>query len=176
MKVLVISDTHGKVDRVTDLLERIIPKGVEAVLHCGDYITDSRLIQKFYPNLQVYGVFGNCDVGFGGAYDEVVTLEGVPIFMTHGHRYGVKWEEFDDLIIDAQAHEAKIAVFGHSHCAYLEKREWITLLNPGSITQPRDGYGPSYAILELKAGEIKEISIMQVLDNQSIARHPANYL
>lgn len=173
MKVLVISDTHGNISHVEDILERTIPLGVKAVLHCGDYITDARIIGKRYPELEIYGVHGNCDIGFGAAYSEVVTLEGVNIFMTHGHRYSVKWEDYEDLYIDAVAHEAQLAICGHSHVAYLERREECTLLNPGSITQPRDGFGPSYAVLDLEGGKIKEISIMQIVDHQSVTRHPA---
>lgn len=175
MKVLVISDTHGKIDYAKMILDQTIPKGVGAVLHCGDYVTDARLLQKAYPNIEVYSVNGNCDVGFGSTYSEVVTIENVDIFMTHGHRYSVKWGEYDDFIIDTIAHGAQIGVCGHSHCAYLDRSDEVIILNPGSITSPRDGYKPSYAILELKDGKIEDVSIMQILGNNSVTRHPAHH-
>lgn len=172
MKVLVISDTHGNIDNVRSILDQT---EVVAVLHCGDYITDARLIQKFYPEVEVYGIYGNCDIGFGGEYDTVVTLDGVSIYMTHGHRYGVKWGEYEELIIDTKAHEAEIVVFGHSHEAHLEQKDGVVLLNPGSITKPRDSRYPSYAFIELNNGKIKEISILQIRANGEITRHPASY-
>lgn len=172
MKVLIISDTHGRIDNVEMILKHTIPLGVGTILHCGDYVSDARKIQKFYPDIQVYYVYGNCDVGFGGASSEVVTIEDVSFFLTHGHRYGVKWGDYDDLLIDAIAHEAQVAVCGHSHCAYIEQREDVLLLNPGSITQPRDTRYPSYAIIEVKDGEIIEANVMQITENQCIATHP----
>ncbi|QEH68388.1 metallophosphoesterase [Cellulosilyticum sp. ST5] len=172
MKVLIISDTHGKIENVKMILERTIPLGVGTVLHCGDYVSDARLLQKYYPGVEIHYVYGNCDVGFGGAYSEVVTIEGISFYMTHGHRYGVKWGEYDDLIIDAIAHEAQVAVCGHSHCAHIERKEDVLLLNPGSMTQPRDGKYPSYAIVEVKGGQIKEANIMQIIENENVIIHP----
>lgn len=172
MKVLVISDTHGNIENAKSVLDQVIPSGVKTVLHCGDYISDARLLEKFYPQLEVYGVYGNCDVGFGGAYSEVITLEGVSIYISHGHRYGVKWGEYDEVVIDAMAHEATVAICGHSHQAYLEKKQGILIMNPGSLTLPRDSKYPSYGILELKDGYVKEASILQILERGVTTRHP----
>lgn len=172
MKILVMSDTHGNLENAKYVLEKVIPTGVKTVLHCGDYISDARLLQKFYPEIEVYGVYGNCDVGFGGAYSEVVTLEGVAIYMSHGHKYGVKWGEYEEVAIDAIAHEAQVAVCGHSHEAYLQKEQGILIMNPGSLTLPRDSRYPSYGILDLEAGQVKDASIMQILENNTITRHP----
>jgi len=172
MKVLVISDTHGNIDQVRDLLDMLKNSEVKVVLHCGDYISDARLIQKFYPDLEVHGVYGNCDVGFGGEYSTVVTLEGVAIYMTHGHRYGVKWGEYDELAIDASAHDAAVAVCGHSHQAYLEQMDDVLVMNPGSMTLPRDSKWPSYGILEVEDGEVRNASVMQVMQDGIIRQHP----
>lgn len=174
MKVLVISDTHGNIENAKRVLNQVIPADVETVLHCGDYMSDARLLEKFYPQVAIYGVYGNCDVGFGGAYSEVVTLEGVSIYMSHGHRYGVKWGEYDEVAIDAIAHEATVAICGHSHQAYLEKKQGVLIMNPGSLTLPRDSKYPSYGILELKDGYVKEASVLQILDGGVITRHPVS--
>lgn len=173
MKVLVISDTHGNIENAKSVLNQVIPEGVKTVLHCGDYISDARLIEKFYPQVEVYGVYGNCDVGFGGAYSEVITLEGVSIYMSHGHKYGVKWGDYDEVAIDAIAHEATVAICGHSHEAYLKKNQGILIMNPGSLTLPRDSRYPSYGILELEDGQVKEASLLQILKGGGIRRHPA---
>lgn len=171
MKVLVISDTHGNIENAKSVLNRVIPLGVKTVLHCGDYISDARLIEKFYPQVEVYGVYGNCDVGFGGVYSDVITLEGVSIYMSHGHKYGVKWGDYDEVVIDAIAHEATVAICGHSHQAYLKKKQGVLIMNPGSLTLPRDSKYPSYGILELKDGYVKEASVLQLLEGDVITRH-----
>lgn len=174
MKILVMSDTHGKLYYAEKVLEELIPLGITTVLHCGDYVSDARLIEKFYPQLTVYSVYGNCDVGFGGAYSEVITLEGVSIYMSHGHRYGVKWGEYDEVAIDAIAHDAQIAVCGHSHEAYLECKDDVLIMNPGSLTLPRDSQYPSYGILEIENGEILEAKVLQIIENSRIVEHPVS--
>lgn len=173
MKVLVVSDTHGNISNVEAVLDLIMDTGVEAVLHCGDYIGDMQHLRKLYPELKVYGVYGNCDgMAYGDDLTKVVTLEGVNILMTHGHKYHVKWGEYEELVIDAGAEDAQAALFGHTHCAYIGRHEGILLFNPGSITCPRDTNNPSYGILDLKDGKIQNATIMQIHSNGEITRHP----
>lgn len=174
MKILVMSDTHGNIENAKIVLERVMPLGVTTVLHCGDYVSDARLLQKFYPQITVYSVYGNCDVGFGGEYSSVVTVEGVSIYMSHGHKYGVKWGDYDEVMIDALAHETRVAVCGHSHEAYLERKQGVLIMNPGSLTLPRDSKYPSYGILELEQGKVVDAKIMQILENSNIVEHPTS--
>lgn len=174
MKVLVISDTHRNISNVEFVLEQVIPRGVTTILHCGDNIDDARRLQKLYPELTVHAVYGNCDgLGYGDDYTKVVEVGGVPIFMTHGHRYDVKWGDYENLVLDAQAYEAKAAVCGHSHCAHVEKHGSFIVLNPGSMSEPRDGFGYSYAILDIEHKKITNVAIMQMDRNHCISMHPA---
>lgn len=172
MKVLVISDTHGKTQRVGHLIQMLRPYGLTHILHAGDYITDTLELQKQYPDLTIEGVPGNCDFrDHGIERHRLIEVGGVPIFLTHGDKHHVKYD-YDELYIDAVAHEAKIAIFGHTHSAFKEKREDIVLLNPGSLTQPRDTTYPSFAILEIENGQLKnaEIKLLQRVDQ--IGEHP----
>ena len=169
-----MSDTHGRLEHAKTIVESVMQAGITHVLHCGDYVSDARLLQKFYPQLEVHSVYGNCDIGFGGENDSVIELEGISIYMTHGHKYGVKWGEYDDVWIDADAYDARVAVCGHSHEAYLEKRQGILIMNPGSLSLPRDSKYPSYGILEIKNGKVVSAKIMQIYDNGVIREHPVS--
>ena len=43
-----------------------------------------------------------------------------------------------------------IVMFGHTHKPYLEKDGGITILNPGSLSYPRqEGHKPSYIIMDV---------------------------
>lgn len=168
MKVLVISDTHGDISHVCQVIEQIEQEGLTHIIHCGDYIEDAKALEEMYPQFVMYKVAGNCDgYGAGGTFLEYI--DDVAIMMTHGHNQNVK-ESYEEIWIDAVAHEAQIAVFGHTHMAYLAYEEDIILLNPGSMTWPRDQRFPSFAIIEIIKGEIVDIALMQVLENGEIQR------
>ena len=71
-------------------------------------------------------------------------------FLTHGHYYNVSLD-VDRLWEEAKDRGCDIAMFGHTHRPYLEEREGITLLNPGSLSYPRqEGRMPSYMIMDLE--------------------------
>ena len=46
--------------------------------------------------------------------------------------------------------EKEISMFGHTHKPYLERRGDLTVLNPGSLSFPRqEGRRPSYMLMDL---------------------------
>ena len=79
-------------------------------------------------------VRGNCD-GWGCDYEDdmLVNIGGVNIFVTHGHRYGVK-SGLDTLASAAAAKGAQVACFGHTHKPFCEYRDGVLLINPGTCT------------------------------------------
>ena len=80
-------------------------------------------------------VRGNCDFGSALPPAGDFTAEGVKIFYTHGHLYGVK-SEYDRLAEAAQARGADVALFGHTHhrtLVYDKVPDVPTLFNPGSL-------------------------------------------
>lgn len=69
--------------------------------------------------------------------------------MTHGHYYGVSVET-SMLKEEALARGCNVALYGHTHRPDLEIESEITVLNPGSLSYPRQhGRKPSYAIMEI---------------------------
>ncbi|MEG0014100.1 MAG: metallophosphoesterase [Cellulosilyticaceae bacterium] len=172
MKVLVISDTHHRINRVDRVLEIFKDKGIEHIIHAGDHLQDAKDIEAKYPHIQVHKVPGNCDMeGYGSDTSKLIRISGIPIFIAHGHKHHVKYD-YEEIFIDAVAHEAKVAIFGHSHSAYKERKEGIILLNPGSISEPRDTTMPSFATLDIENHEVKNVEILQLLGKESIGRHP----
>lgn len=170
MKILVISDTHGRTSHVESLIEYLKNHGLTDIIHCGDCIEDAKYIEKVYPEFTMHKVPGNCDMaGFGVGHTILEVIGGVPIMITHGHKQNAKYN-YEELWIDAEAHEARLAVFGHTHIACKERREDITLLNPGSMTMPKDGQLPSFAIIEIKNAKIVDIGLMQMLGKYKIYR------
>jgi len=143
MKYLVVSDNHGDRQILVDLFNRYRDQ-VDVMIHCGD----SELPANDEVWQGVYTVTGNCDYDREYQTKQVVETAYDRIYFTHGHlsdvRFGVT-----KLGLEAQAAEATIALFGHTHQIGCEKVGERLFLNPGSISQPR---GPiqiqSYAIID----------------------------
>lgn len=172
MKVLVISDTHNRINRVDMLLEVLKAEGIQHIIHAGDHLSDAKEIQRKYPYLTVHMVPGNCDIeGYGSGISRVIQIEEVAIFVTHGHKHNVKYD-YDEVWIDAMANEVQLAIFGHTHSAYKEKKQGIMLLNPGSLAEPRDTTMPSFGLVEIEKGIIKDVKVLQLLGKDHIGKHP----
>ena len=81
--------------------------------------------------------------------EKEIELGGKKIWLTHGHNYYVS---LDLKVIEqeAVARGMDIVMFGHTHRPVIIVEDNITLINPGSISYPRQADGiPTYIILEI---------------------------
>ena len=83
MKIIVFSDSHGKLDWMIAALEMERP---DHIFFLGDHERDGWDLSRLYPMIPLNAVKGNCDFG-PGLEDWVVELEGVRFLLTHGHLY-----------------------------------------------------------------------------------------
>lgn len=146
MKILVMSDSHGR----RDLVEKCIVQHPDAqvVLFLGDVLADIRNMDQKFTNREFYYVKGNCDFGSDVPAELLITLEGTGILLTHGHAHGVKYG-LNGLIDHARKKGAKIALYGHTHVPYNQYHDGIYVLNPGSLAYPRNYSTPSYGLIEI---------------------------
>ncbi len=158
MNILVASDTHGRADLLQTAVERARP---DLILFLGDGLRDLAALGTDTPTCAVRG---NCD--FFGLDDtpEQSTREigRYRIFMTHGHRYGVK-SSLESAIAAALAREADVLLYGHTHIPFEKtlprgtamggtvSEKPLLVLCPGSLGNPHDGR-PSFATLEIREG------------------------
>ena len=161
MKVLVFSDSHGRMLDVYDAVERECP---DAVIHLGDCYEDACDLRRSYPDVPVYAVRGNNDWGGEAPLKTIITLEGVRMYLTHGHREGVVYHSAGQVPEYARAAGCQMALFGHTHVVYVEEIDSVTVLNPGSISLPRSGVA-SYAVLTLEKGKAPEITLRDTEGN-----------
>lgn len=160
MTLLVLSDTHGRRDRVREVLS--LHPEASAVLFLGDGLRDlpEELCLSERPRL--YAVSGNCDLfSTGGASlgeEALLPFETHRFLLTHGHRYGVK-SGTGVALAHAAARGADVLLYGHTHMPEeryvpadgMEKPMWI--FNPGSLGAPVTGK-PSYGLIQLRGGQI----------------------
>lgn len=155
MKVLIVSDTHKKNGSFYDVLEIEKP---DLVIHCGD-AEGSEYEFREVADCPVEVVLGNND--FFSDLPRELNLEIGPysIWVVHGHNYYVSVER-EMLKEEAVSRGVDIVFFGHTHRPIVDMDENVIVVNPGSLSYPRqDGHHPSYAVMELDENDRANIEI-----------------
>lgn len=151
MRLFVISDTHGEIEAAARAFMQ--HEGIDMIVHLGDYIRDAKRLSSML-GIPVKAVRGNCDGAMTKAGSEtVLDTEYGKILLTHGHMYSVYYDPLK-LLLECREKGYRAAFFGHTHVAFTETDDGITLLNPGSLTNPRDGRGGSYAVADVTADRL----------------------
>ena len=124
---------------------------VDLVLHLGDYEKDAQRLAQIF-GVEVIGVKGNMDGSYSREDYRIVDTEYGKLLLTHGHMDQVKISPLN-LLYRAQELGCRAVLFGHTHIPFYEEESGIYLVNPGSLSQPRDGSEGSYAILHTSEKE-----------------------
>lgn len=148
MRVLIVSDTHGKHLNFDTAYEEA--GLVDAVIHLGDFEGE----EWYYESVcdcPVYMVRGNNDYFSYESDERIIFLEDKTIFMTHGHQYRVSTGH-EEILREGKRREADIIMHGHTHRPYVLEEDGKIVLNPGSLSRPRQvGREPSYILMTIKA-------------------------
>lgn len=146
-KVLVISDSHGYTEEISQIAERHREE-VDQMLHCGDSELDAEAaeLEGFMK------VGGNMDFDPRFPDETTFTVGEITFFAAHGHLHHVK-NSLMQLSYRAQEEGAQIICFGHTHIAGAEKAGDQIFLNPGSIRLPRQRNIKTYAIVSWETKE-----------------------
>lgn len=155
MKILVVSDTHRRDDNLRELIERLKP--LDILIHLGDAEGSEMFIADWVnPGCRMEMVLGNNDFFSMLDREREMEIGQHRILLTHGHYYGVSMGP-EGLADEARSRGCDIAMFGHTHKPYLHTIGGVTMINPGSLSYPRqEGRRPSYMIINVdKNGEFE---------------------
>lgn len=146
MKVLIVSDTHGRDSYLTRTLQKIGP--IDLMIHLGDICGSDKYIKSIAP-CPVEMVGGNNDFFINLPREKVITVGDYSVFLTHGHRYGVYYGT-EQIKEAARERNASIVMFGHTHVPMIDLSGDIWAVNPGSLAFPRQ-YGriPTYIMMDI---------------------------
>ena len=150
MKILVVSDTHRKDDNLKLVFSEECP--LDMLIHLGDAEGSEHFIPDWVnPECRMEMVLGNNDFFSRLDRDREIDIAGHKAFITHGHYYGVSMGP-EGLVDEAKSRGCDIAMYGHTHRPFLDVIEGVTVLNPGSLSYPRqEGRRPSYMIIHVDA-------------------------
>ncbi|MBR0483878.1 MAG: metallophosphoesterase [Oscillospiraceae bacterium] len=151
MKIIVLSDTHGDYR----VLQKIafLHQEADMFIHLGD--GERELYQLFtsqpWAEQKFHCLKGNCDYNQDVKIYRTLTLDlpyGHRIFAAHGDYFQVKFGTAR-IVHEARENQADIVLYGHTHISDCRYEDGLYILNPGSLSLPRDGKRPSYALIDV---------------------------
>lgn len=170
MKYFVISDIHGCITYLEKAINIYKESDCNKILLLGDLLNHgprnpmfdeynpekvSNLLNKYKK--EIIAVRGNCD----SEVDEMVldfkmmndyaylVINKQEIYVTHGH--------LENNLNNLDLNDNVAYIHGHFHVPRAEKINNNYILNPGSITYPKDGYKHSFGILEEKSFKVYDL-------------------
>ncbi|PTF70221.1 YfcE family phosphodiesterase [Staphylococcus chromogenes] len=146
MKLILVSDNHSEAGILHNIYEK--HDDADAYFHLGDSEftyndTELSLFHRVKGNMDFYPEFPENDI---------LTLQDIRIFYTHGHRTNVN-QGRELLAQQARENDAIFAFYGHTHVARYEFINGVHVINPGSISQSRSTEEETYAEIKLEEGE-----------------------
>ena len=151
MKVLVVSDSHSGLSYMRRWARLIRPR---VIIHLGDYYDDGQVLGEDFPDSRLIQVPGNCDLyRCIGHLPEVVfaDLDGVGVYLTHGHRHGVK-SGTGHLLAAARAAKADVVLY--------QTDDGMWVMNPGSCGSS----GGSVGLMTIQNGKVRECRLLYLED------------
>lgn len=169
MKYLFASDIHGSAYYCRKLLDAFREEQAERLVLLGDllYHGPRNDLPREYAHKEViallnehknkiYAVRGNCEAEVDQMVLEfpvmadycILSVDGRTFYATHGHIYN------QDNLPPLQ--EGDILIHGHTHVLKAQQMDGYILLNPGSVSIPKEGNPATYAVLENSIFTIKD--------------------
>lgn len=164
MKVLIISDTHGRHTNLIKVLEK--ENDIDLVIHLGDAEGCEDYIKEL-AGCPLEIVSGNSDFFSELDLEKELELGKYRILITHGHYYNVN-TGMEDIKREAEGRGCDIVMFGHTHRPLVCYDKKVIVINPGSLSYPRqEGKESSYIIMEIKENGEADFHIRYV-DKQCV--------
>lgn len=146
MRILIVSDTHSYNRNYLELLSRLGTP--DMIIHCGD-VEGSEYTLTQAADCPVMMIAGNNDFFTDLPRELEFNIGKYKVWVTHGHNHRVYMGN-QTIKTAARSRGADIVCFGHTHVPVLEREDDLVVINPGSISYPRQSdHRPSYVLMEI---------------------------
>lgn len=142
MKYMIISDIHGDIYKLNNVLDIYVKERCNKLIVLGDLFNygidlhKNDIINRLnMMSDNIIYVKGNCDINvsklnFDTPSFQEISINNKKVFLTHGHLYT------KDYLLGSNY---DIIISGHTHVYSIEKLYNKFFLNPGSISKSRRG-------------------------------------
>lgn len=161
MKIMIASDIHGSAYYCEKLVDEYKKSGAQRLLLLGDilYHGPRNALPKDYDPARVADLLngikddimcvrGNCDsevddmvLSFPVFAEYAVLFDGERmIFATHGHKFNI-----DNM---PNIKRGDVLLYGHTHIPVCTAKRGVNVMNPGSVSIPKEDSPHSYMMFE----------------------------
>lgn len=161
MKIGLLSDTHTFLD------EKIFEyfKDVDQIWHAGDIGNDELAdqLEAFKPLRAVYGNIDGGKLRIRYPEDQIFSVEGVSVWMTHIGGYPPRYAKRVKSAI--MKYNPKLFICGHSHILKImpdPKRPGSLCINPGAAGKHGFHIEKTVVRFELSEGNIKNLEVIKL--------------
>ena len=180
MKLLICSDIHGDLECMNSIITAYEREGAEKLIILGDLLYHgprNDLPSAYAPKgvievlnrrkEDILTVKGNCD----GEVDQMVldfpiladysflVLDGLRIFMTHGHHHNTK--------TPPPLAKGDILLHGHTHIPVIEEfGNENYYINPGSASLPKENNPKTYMVYENRCFTLTTLDGVKITEKQ----------
>ena len=130
MRLLVFTDSHGRVSLMRDALEK--HPEADIIVHLGDCERDADRLDDLLKGRELVQVCGNCDFAAQHPLNELIKCGDVTVLCTHGHLERVKYGT-QTLEEKAGRLGVKVALYGHTHEPDTRYENGLYIFNPGAM-------------------------------------------
>jgi len=175
MKIMIASDIHGSKYFASEILKRFAAEKADKLVLLGDiyYHGPRNPLTKDYAPMEVANLLnpikdklivikGNCDSEVDQMISEftfiecaMLCLDGKRIMLTHGHKLNK-----DNMDVGAY----DVLVYGHFHVNMMERVNGVLVLNPGSVSLPKENSISGYITIQ------NGIAIQHAIDGNEITK------
>lgn len=164
MVSMCVSDIHNDIENTYKILQIVSERKIDKLFIAGDIGLDSIRILNSISN-KIFAVKGNCDF-LSYQKEAKFSLDNINysyidkklVVLTHGDKYDYY------SYISNYGDNFDIFISGHTHCSLLKKNYKHIILNPGSLTYPRDNFS-SYILID-----DREIKLMDFIKGKLIEK------
>ena len=167
MLVGVISDTHDNFRAVRSALDVFMRRGVDLIIHCGDFVAPFTLKMFGESGVKLIGVFGNNDgekvllsrvsseLGFELVDQPMVKeIAGIKALIMHGCGSVERTVALAEELVKS----FDLVVYGHTHLVNVKRVGESLILNPGEAHGLLSGRA-TVALLELPSLSVEVVEI-----------------
>ncbi|MDY0345082.1 MAG: phosphodiesterase [Bacilli bacterium] len=169
MKVLIASDIHGSSFYAEELQRVIESEKPDIICLLGDFLYSgprNPVREDYNPKAvveilnhyadKIIAVRGNCDadidlavLNFALPKRNELVINNRRLVLLHG----------DDMDLhDAQIKKGNIVLYGHTHRPQMAWADGVLVLNPGSLSFPKEGYPHTYILMDEKEVQLRDLA------------------